>query len=612
MNLSVSNQVYSPSFTANINKISQAVTNNENLQNVCNMTKNNLLRKFHELYGEPIAAEFVQHLKVENLKYLYSLASKVDLSGYLRIELRNLQQFSQMEMHKLKQIEPLLLSKNDLGLWNYPAEYVLNFRSLNKKQQTTLLNLVQCNVTPFSAKGIIECPDLNWDKTVEKARAIKNYYGDDLREIEFYSNSKGENFFLADVQLHDNKKPAWLNYKRITVKLDDDVNAFAGISKQTKIAAFVDDLYAKMIRQLNLYSEKNLEDDIRQPEQVLRIEFWEGAQRFAEDDRQEEESGEDHAQEKPDRGLSPTGADRQRQTEQQKRDRRKREGDPLVEFDFQLGGVAVELLGQPDAPHQVGERHVLGPDTDSLGVGLFSVIEAEFQFLGVKAGRHPASAHAGRTAGRGFLVDHQTVVEVDDQELFFLVHRQFSAGGGDILRHRLRVAQGVDLYPLDAVFALFVVDVDDGVLIFDRLARFEDRQRLVDRRCLHEAAGLAQQRRPDFDLQVEAEERQEKGDDQDRRDDLHDRDAARPHRGDLTVGGHPPEDQHHRHHDRPRYGEGEDDRQNVERELQKRPEGNPLRNIIEHLDQIRAGHPERQNPDRHRKRQQKAACHLPV
>lgn len=262
MNLSVSNQVYSPSFTANINKISQAVTNNENLQNVCNMTKNNLLRKFHELYGEPIAAEFVQHLKVENLKYLYSLASKVDLSGYLRIELRNLQQFSQMEMHKLKQIEPLLLSKNDLGLWNYPAEYVLNFGCLDKKQQATLLNLVQCNVTPFSAKSIIEYPDLNWDKTVDKARAIKNHYGDDLREIEFYSNSKGENFFLADVQLHDNKKPAWLNYKRITVKLDDDVNAFAGINKQTKIAALVDDLYAKITRQLNIYSEKNLEDDI--------------------------------------------------------------------------------------------------------------------------------------------------------------------------------------------------------------------------------------------------------------------------------------------------------------------------------------------------------------
>lgn len=262
MNLSVSNQVYSPSFTANINKISQAATNNENLQNVCNMTKNNLLRKFHELYGEPIAAEFVQHLKVENLKYLYSLASKVDLSGYLRIELRNLQQFSQMEMHKLKQIEPLLLSKNDLGLWNYPAEYVLNFRSLNKKQQTTLLNLVQCNVTPFSAKGIIECPDLNWDKTVEKARAIKNYYGDDLREIEFYSNTKGENFFLADVQLHDKQKSKWLNYKRITVKLDDDVNAFAGLGKRTPIDLITDNLYSKITKQMNIYSEKNLESDI--------------------------------------------------------------------------------------------------------------------------------------------------------------------------------------------------------------------------------------------------------------------------------------------------------------------------------------------------------------
>ena len=262
MNIISTNNINSPSFTANINKISQAIKNNERLQNVPNMSKSILLQKFNELYGEPIAAEFVQHLKTENLKYLYSLASKVDLSGYCRIELEKLPQFSQIEMHKLKEIEPLLLSKNDLGLWNYPAEYVLNFGCLDKKQQATLLNLVQCNVTPFSAKSIIEYPDLNWDKTVDKARAIKNHYGDDLREIEFYSNSKGENFFLADVQLHDNKKPAWLNYKRITVKLDDDVNAFAGINKQTKIAALVDDLYAKITRQLNIYSEKNLEDDI--------------------------------------------------------------------------------------------------------------------------------------------------------------------------------------------------------------------------------------------------------------------------------------------------------------------------------------------------------------
>lgn len=262
MNIRSTNSIYSPSFKANINKISKAIQNNECLQNVPVMSKNVLLQKFFELYGEPIAAEFVQHLKTENLKYLYSLASKVDLSGYRRIEMDKLPQFSNMEMFKLKEIEPLLLSKNDLGLWNYSADYVLNVSSLNKKQQSTLLNLVQCKVTPFSAKGIIEYPDLNWDKLVEKAKALKNYYGDDLREIEFYSNSKGENFFLADVQLHDNKKPAWLNYKRITVKLDDDVNAFAGLKKQTTIGSIVDKLYSKMIKQMNIYSKQNLESDI--------------------------------------------------------------------------------------------------------------------------------------------------------------------------------------------------------------------------------------------------------------------------------------------------------------------------------------------------------------
>lgn len=263
MNIKATNNIiYSPSFTANIHKISQSIQNNEYMQNVSGMSKSVLLQKFCELYGEPLAAEFVQHLKTENLKYLYLLASKVDLSGYRRIEMDKLQQFSQIDMLKLKEVEPLLLSKNDLGLWNYSADYVLNFKSLNKKQQAALLDLIQCNVTPFSAKGIIEYPDLNWNKIVEKAKALKKYYGDDLREIEFYSNTKGENFFLADVQLHDNQKPAWLNYKRITVKLDDDVNAFAGLGKQTPIGTIVDKLYSKMTKQMNIYSKQNLKTDI--------------------------------------------------------------------------------------------------------------------------------------------------------------------------------------------------------------------------------------------------------------------------------------------------------------------------------------------------------------
>ena len=106
MNIRSTNSIYSPSFKANINKISKAIQNNECLQNVPVMSKNVLLQKFFELYGEPIAAEFVQHLKTENLKYLYSLASKVDLSGYRRIEMDKLPQFSNMEMFKLKEIEP--------------------------------------------------------------------------------------------------------------------------------------------------------------------------------------------------------------------------------------------------------------------------------------------------------------------------------------------------------------------------------------------------------------------------------------------------------------------------------------------------------------------------
>ena len=247
MNLIVGSSVYSPAFRANLNKTSKEL----------------LLRKFEELYGDISASDIVRQLGNENLKYLYFLASKVDLSGYNRIEYKYLEPFSQIELHKLKEIEPLLLSKNDLGLWNYSADFVLNFPSLNKKQQTTLLNLVHCNVTPFSSKGIIENPDLNWDKMVDKAKAIKAHYKENLREIEFYSNTKGENFFLADVQLPDNNKPSWLNYKRITIKMDDNVNPYARRNKRTPIDPLIEKLYSKLTGEMNIYSENDLNSDIR-------------------------------------------------------------------------------------------------------------------------------------------------------------------------------------------------------------------------------------------------------------------------------------------------------------------------------------------------------------
>ena len=247
MNLIVGSNVYSPAFRANVNKFSKEL----------------LLRQFEELYGDISASDIVRQLGHENLKYLYFLASKVDLSGYNRIEYKYLEPFSQIELHKLKEIEPLLLSKNDLGLWNYSADFVLNFPSLNKKQQTTLLNLVQCNVTPFSTKGIIENPDLNWDKMVDKAKAIKAHYKENLREIEFYSNTKGENFFLADVQLPGNDKPKWLNYKRITIKMDDNVNPYARRNKRTPIDPLIEKLYSKLTGEMNIYSENDLNSDIR-------------------------------------------------------------------------------------------------------------------------------------------------------------------------------------------------------------------------------------------------------------------------------------------------------------------------------------------------------------
>ena len=354
----------------------------------------------------------------------------------------------------------------------------------------------------------------------------------------------------------------------------------------------------------------DLEDDVRQPEQILRVKVREHRQRLAQDDRQKEHPGEDHAQEQPHRGFPAAGPDRERQPEQQKRDRRKRKCDPLVQLDFELSRILIELLGQPDASHEIGQLHIFRPDADTHFVGLPAIVETERKLLGEEPLR---SVRSEIGAGTGTLVDEQTVEQLDGQDLFFLIHQKLAALGGDILRHFPAIGgQRVDLDSFQAVVPLLVIDVDDGIFDGDLPPRLKKGEGLIDRGGFHEVARFPQKRRPDFNLKIEAKQRQQERENQNRGDDLQNRNSAGAHCRNLGIGRHPSEYQHHGDHDRPRHRERQYDRQNVAGELEKGPERDPLRHQIEHLDQVRAGHPESQNRDRHAEGEQKSAGDIPV
>lgn len=228
--------------------------------------KLNIVKDFLKLdgYNIDILSSLKEKRKTE-FKYLFDIASRKDIAGTIRIPAEKISDFASLSYEKLKSIEPIVLSKRDIGVWNYEPDYILNLARLDDEKLYTFVELANCNVIPSSTKAILEDNNINWGKVVEKAKALKQLYGKDLREIEFYSNSKGENFFLADIQLpHIDNKPDWQNYKRITVKLDDDVNPISKKKLDTHIEKYVDNIYNKIYKKLQIFTKADLDNVINE------------------------------------------------------------------------------------------------------------------------------------------------------------------------------------------------------------------------------------------------------------------------------------------------------------------------------------------------------------
>ena len=228
--------------------------------------KMNIAKDFLNLEGYSIS--FINELKNKKkteFKYLYDIASKKDLTEALRIPAHKISAFAAIRHEKLKELEPIILSKRDIGIWNYTPDYILEISKLNEKQLNIFIELAKCNVVPHTTQAITKNPNLNWEKIVQKAKALKELYGKDLREIEFYSNSKGENFFLVDIQLpHNKNKPDWLNFKRITVQLDKNINPITKNKLNSHIEKYIDSIYKKISNKLQIFTISDLNNAINE------------------------------------------------------------------------------------------------------------------------------------------------------------------------------------------------------------------------------------------------------------------------------------------------------------------------------------------------------------
>lgn len=224
-------------------------------------------REFMELPTyDKFTIPLMSDLKASELKYLYKLASKKDSTGEIRIPKLTFHLFSQIPEERLKILEPLILSKNDMGLWNYSPSFILHLNEEFSDYQINVMSrLADCHVNGTNLRQIATNPYINHEKTIEKAQGLKQIFGDKLREIEFHSNRNGENFLSADIQLpHSDDKPDYMNFKRVFSLLDNDVNPTAKKSKMTELDSYIDNIYENLEKRMYIFSAKELESSINE------------------------------------------------------------------------------------------------------------------------------------------------------------------------------------------------------------------------------------------------------------------------------------------------------------------------------------------------------------
>ena len=229
-------------------------------------SKHNALLKYGKIpeYTSLLSLTSIINKPKEEIDYLYKLASMRDKFGQLRIPPEDINIFSKFSLYDLKKTKPLLTFQNDLGIWNYTPKQLLALSKLNEKTLYLATKLAQNNVNGNNILEIIQIKNINAERIIEKTKSLKTLYGKDLREIEFFTNRNGEKYLSADIQQpHNPNKPDWQNYKRVFVKLDDEINPAIKKNPPTQIDNETENIYTKIKEQLKTFSEKELNTVIK-------------------------------------------------------------------------------------------------------------------------------------------------------------------------------------------------------------------------------------------------------------------------------------------------------------------------------------------------------------
>lgn len=225
---------------------------------------------------------FFTDKKKSELEYLYKLASKRDITGEMRIPGAAFPYFSEIPQERLKMLEPIILSKNDANMWNYGPSFILSLdRDFDIRQIEIMSRLAKYKVNGWNLRVLANIPFLHHTKIIEKSESLNKLFGKDLREINFFSTSKGENYLCTDIQLpHDDKKPDYLNFKRLYSKLDYDENPKTRTHSTPETDKYTDNIYNRLEKKMAVFTPENLEKAVLEvhnaipeakEEEILRV-----------------------------------------------------------------------------------------------------------------------------------------------------------------------------------------------------------------------------------------------------------------------------------------------------------------------------------------------------
>lgn len=104
--------------------------------------KQQAYEKFLKLYGySPSDLKCISKTKTGKAVYLADFASQKNKFGAPRIPASALPLFSEFSIEDLEKYKPILLSQNDIGIWNYNPQFIEELKNFDEKQIYTMSKL---------------------------------------------------------------------------------------------------------------------------------------------------------------------------------------------------------------------------------------------------------------------------------------------------------------------------------------------------------------------------------------------------------------------------------------------------------------------------------------